>query len=139
MGPKQYEDLIELCRQLKGEPFTLLAAPCNQFLSQSPGTTEQLYKFVLNKFAKSEGSFLVLEKLEVNGRGTHPIYHYLKRFSPDLYKQHRCQSMPVPWNFSKFLLDRSGKVITYQGPSASALDLEPIIREQFAMANASGS
>jgi len=125
-----------LCRRLKDETFTLLAAPCNQFLSQSSGTPEQVYKFILNKFAKSGGSFLVLEKLDVNGRETHPIYHFLKRFSI-LFKQYKNEAMPIPWNFSKFLVDKSGKVITFQGPKSSALDLEPAIREQLSIAGGS--
>jgi len=93
---------------------------------------------VLNKFARSGGSFLVLERLDVNGSGTHPMYHYLKRFSI-LYKEHRNEAMPVPWNFSKFLVDKSGKVIKFMGPKSSALDLEPAIREQLALPTGSGS
>jgi len=75
----------------------------------------------------------VLERLDVNGSRKHPMYHYLKRHS-SLYRPSRGKSLPVPWNFSKFLVNKAGNVVSpgFFGPVVSPLELEETIRKVIA-------
>mmetsp|Transcript_4398 Transcript_4398/g.5918 ORF Transcript_4398/g.5918 Transcript_4398/m.5918 type:complete len:97 (+) Transcript_4398:203-493(+) len=78
-----------------------MAFPCNQFGRQEPGTPEEI-----KAFASSKGvQFLVMEKIEVNGPSTHPVWQYLKS---------ACGSCggDVSWNFAaKFIVDKNGSVV----------------------------
>ena len=85
MAPWQFADLAELCKRFKGQPFTLVCAPSAQFLGQEVPNSEKVHSLVLGKLAASGGSFIVLERLNVNGSTTHPLFHFLKRFS-SLYR-----------------------------------------------------
>merc|ERR1719401_2155268 len=76
----------------------------------------------------SKGNFVVLRKLDVNGSGMHPMYHYLKKNSP-LYRARTDRAMPILWNYGKFLVDPQGKVVEFSKPTSSPLDLEPAIRK----------
>lgn len=132
MAAAQFADLAELCRLFKGQPFTLVCAPCAQFLNQEKPKNEDVHRLVLNHLAKSGGSFLVLDRLEVNGPATHPIYHFLKRHST-LYRERRGKCMPIPWNFAKFLVSKTGEVVEFRGPTVKATTLEQEIRRAISM------
>jgi len=127
LAPEQFADLAELCKRFKGQPFTLVCAPSAQFLGQELPNGEQIHSLVLGKLAESGGSFIVLERLNVNGSTTHPLFHFLKRFS-SLYRPKRGRSVPIPWNFSKFLVNKAGRVVEFRGPTVSALDLEAQVK-----------
>lgn len=88
---------------------------------------EDIHRFVKGKLAGSEGNFIVIEKLNVNGSSAHPLYHFLKRHS-SLYRQRTGKAMPIPWNYGKFLIDKLGSVVDFQGPTISPLTMEPQIR-----------
>lgn len=71
---------------------------------------------------------MVLSRLDVNDAQAHPMYHFLKRHST-LYSEKRGKAMPIPWNYSKFLVSPSGVVLSFAGPTVSPLDLEKSIRQ----------
>jgi len=104
-----------------------VCAPCAQFLNQEVPGDESIHSFVKGKLASSEGNFLIIEKVNVNGSSTHPLYHFLKRHSC-LYRQKSGKAMPIPWNYGKFLIDKVGRVVDFQGPTISPLMMEPQIR-----------
>jgi len=71
----------------EGKPFSIMAFPCNQFMGQEPGTNAEI-----KSFAQSKGfSGLLMDKVEVNGGGSSPVYKWLKMASGD--------EGPIAWNF----------------------------------------
>jgi len=82
---------------------------------------------MMAKLKGSEGNFIVIEKVDVNGKATHPMYHFLKRYSP-LYRETCDTVLPIPWNFGKFLIDKAGRVVDFQGPTVLPLSMEQQIR-----------
>lgn len=121
------KQLSDLCHRLRDLPFTVVCAPCAQFLSQEHVGSEATYRYLLHSLESSRGSFVVLKKLDVNGERMHPIYHFLKKHS-SLYRANVDKVLPVAWNYGKFLVDPQGKVVQYSKPTAPPLDLESKIR-----------
>jgi len=111
----QYEGLEALWRKYKDRGFAVLAFPCNQFGGQEPGDNEEIAQFCTTKF---DVSFPVFGKIEVNGPGAAPIYRYLKREAPGVLG-----SEAIKWNFTKFLVDRSGKVVHRYAPMTKPEDI----------------
>jgi len=99
-----------------------------QFLNQEVPQAAAVHNFIVGKLEATGGSFVVLDKLDVNGKRTHPMYHFLKSKSP-LYRPSRGKVLPIPWNYGKFLVDRQGQVMDFKGPKISPLELEPAIRQ----------
>ena len=93
----------------KKKGFQILAVPCNQFGDKEPGKEKDIFDFVSQSF---NSKFPLLEKMEVNGNNTHPLYAYL-RSNSELYDPKTKKSRVVHWNFSKFFIDSKGKVIKY--------------------------
>eukprot|EP00050_Salpingoeca_kvevrii_P015684 m.49081 g.49081 ORF g.49081 m.49081 type:complete len:110 (-) comp6459_c0_seq2:4111-4440(-) len=85
-------------QQYGPQGFEILAFPCNQFLWQEPGTHEEIEEFARGKYG---ATFPLFEKIEVNGRGTHEVYKFLKA-KTDVAK--------IDWNFAKFVIDKQGNV-----------------------------
>ena len=104
----QYRGLEALHRELSPRGFSVLGFPCNQFGHQEPGTAEQIEQFCTDRY---EVSFPMFAKIEVNGPGAHPLYAYLKRARRGLL------GSSIKWNFTKFLVDRSGKVVARHAPT----------------------
>lgn len=115
---------------MTGRPFTIICVPCSQFFNQEVPDPDQVRSFVLNKLGSSGGSFVVLERTDINGERMHPLYHYLKRNS-ELYRPHRNKAMPIAWNYGKFLVGPTGDIISFKGPAVSPLDLEDAIHATF--------
>jgi len=105
----QYEGLEALHRQLSPRGFAVLGFPCNQFASQEPGDAAEIANFCKLGF---DVSFPMFAKVEVNGAGAHPLFAWLKAQAPGLLG-----SQAVKWNFTKFLVDRSGKVVGRYAPT----------------------
>src|SRR6516164_8464500 len=97
----QYEGLEALHRELKPRGFAVLGFPCNQFGAQEPGDASQIAAFCENKY---DVSFPMFEKIDVNGSNAHPLFSHLKREKTGLL------GSSIKWNFTKFLVDRSGRV-----------------------------
>jgi glutathione peroxidase len=105
----QYQGLEELHRELSPRGFSVLGFPCNQFGSQEPGDARQIADFCESKY---EVTFPMFAKIDVNGSSAHPLYNYLKGEKSGLL------GPSIKWNFTKFLVDRAGKVIARFAPTA---------------------
>jgi glutathione peroxidase len=111
----QYQGLQALHRELSPRGFAVLGFPCNQFGGQEPGDGEQIAEFCDSRY---DVSFPMFEKIDVNGADAHPLYNYLKREKSGLL------GSSIKWNFTKFLVDRSGKVVARHAPTATPLVLK---------------
>jgi glutathione peroxidase len=96
----QYADLEKMYEQYREKGFEILAFPANNFGQQEPGTNEEIKTFCHTKYSLS---FPLFSKISVKGDNKHPLYRYLTEQSPF--------SGEVEWNFQKYLIDRSGKII----------------------------
>jgi glutathione peroxidase len=105
----QYKGLEALHRQLGSRGFSVLGFPCNQFGSQEPGDAGQIERFCGSNYAVT---FPMFDKIDVNGSRAHPLYQYLKNEKSGLL------GPSIKWNFTKFLVDRSGKVVARHAPTA---------------------
>lgn len=104
----QYQGLQKLYDELAPQGFEALGFPCNQFLNQEPGDSDQIREFCSLNY---DVRFPMFAKVEVNGPGTHPLFELLKSEAPGLLG-----SKQVKWNFTKFLVGRDGKVIRRYSP-----------------------
>ena len=115
----QYAGLELLARSLGPRGFSVLGFPCNQFGNQEPGSNADIAAFCSTNY---EVSFPIFARMEVNGRGTHPLYQHLKDARRGLFG-----SGAVKWNFTKFLVDRSGQVVNRYGPAVGPERIRPHI------------
>ena len=99
----QYSELETLHTTLGDRGLTVLGFPCNQFGHQEPGTASDIQSFCELRYGVS---FPLFEKVDVNGRNTHPLFDQLKNGAPGLLG-----STSIKWNFTKFLVDRNGTVV----------------------------
>ena len=111
----QYEGLEALHRELSPRGFAVLGFPCNQFGGQEPGNAKEIAAFCDSKY---DVSFPMFEKIDVNGTNAHPLYNYLKSKKTGLL------GSSIKWNFTKFLVDRSGKVVARHAPTATPQGLK---------------
>jgi glutathione peroxidase len=119
----QFEGLERLYQQYKQKKFIIIGFPCNQFQNQDPGSNQTIQAFCDNTYGVS---FLLGEKIEVNGLNTHPLYNFLKSSAPGILGSKR-----IKWNFTKFLIDRKGVVCKrfapYVKPSQISSYIEKLI------------
>ena len=106
----QYKGLEALQQQFGPRGFSVLGFPCNQFGSQEPGDNMEIEQFCASKYAVS---FPMFDKIDVNGSGAHPLYQYLKSEKSGLL------GSAIKWNFTKFLVDRSGRVVARHAPTTT--------------------
>jgi glutathione peroxidase len=111
----QYQGLETLHRELSPRGFAVLGFPCNQFGGQEPGDANEIADFCESRY---EVSFPMFEKIDVNGANAHPLYHYLKGEKSGLL------GASIKWNFTKFLVDRSGKVVARHAPTTTPRGLK---------------
>ena len=105
----QYEGLEALYRTFKGQGLVVLGFPCDQFGHQEPGDEAEIRNFCsLN----DDVTFPMFAKIDVNGSNAHPLYRYLKHEAKGLLG-----SEAIKWNFTKFLVDRDGKVVKRYAPN----------------------
>ena len=117
----QYRGLEDLYLKYRDRGLVVLGFPCNQFGAQEPGTEAEIKGFCEAKFGVS---FPLFAKIEVNGKGAHPLYRYLKEARPGLLG-----SKTIKWNFTKFLVSRDGAVLQRFAPGDDPASLEPAIVE----------
>ncbi|MGH8461090.1 MAG: glutathione peroxidase [Stenotrophobium sp.] len=103
----QYKGLEALWRKYQDKGLVILGFPCDQFGHQEPGDENAIKEFCSLTY---EVSFPMFAKIEVNGSGTHPLYQYLKSEAGGILG-----SEGIKWNFTKFLVDKSGKVVKRYG------------------------
>ena len=112
----QYEGLEALYRKYKDQGLEILAFPCNQFGAQEPGDAEEIQNFCTLTY---DVSFPLMAKVDVNGDDADPLWEHLKQQQAGLLG-----SRAIKWNFTKFLVDRSGKVVARHGPQVKPEALE---------------
>jgi len=120
----QYEGLEKLYRKYHAQGFEVLGFPCNQFKGQEPGTEKEIHNFCKINYGVT---FPLFSKIDVNGDHTHPLYVYLKKEAPGFLG-----TESIKWNFTKFLIDRNGKVIKRYGSSTKPLELASDIEKLLA-------
>ena len=103
----QYEGLEKLQKKYESEGFSVLAFPANDFLGQEPGTNEEIVTFCRMSYGVT---FPVFAKISVIGAEQHPLYRFLtnEATNPGFAGK-------ISWNFNKFLVDRTGKVVARYG------------------------
>jgi glutathione peroxidase len=111
----QYRGLEALHRELSSRDFAVLGFPCNQFGGQEPGDARQIEQFCASQH---NVSFPMFAKVDVNGASAHPLYKYLKSEKSGLL------GSSIKWNFTKFLVDRAGKVVARFAPTATPAALK---------------
>ena len=140
----QYDGLEALYQKYKDRGLVVIGFPCDQFGHQEPGTDEQIEEFCRVNHGVT---FPLMAKTEVNGENAHPVYKWLKSqagfagFDPGhplskLMDEMLSKADPdyaskpdIKWNFTKFLIDRSGRVVGRFEPTAEPAGLEKPIEE----------
>jgi glutathione peroxidase len=104
----QYRGLESLWRTFRDRGLVVLGFPCNQFGYQEPGEENEIREFCSLNY---DVSFPLFSKIEVNGAGAHPLYQWLKGEQPGMLG-----TEAIKWNFTKFLVDRDGRVVRRYAP-----------------------
>ncbi|WOK93587.1 putative glutathione peroxidase 4 [Canna indica] len=115
---KNYTELTELYTKYKDKDFEILAFPCNQFLGQEPWEEQEIKEFACTRF---KAEYPIFQKVKVNGPAASPVFKFLKASKPGFMGNR------IKWNFTKFLIDKDGKVIGRYGTSTSPLAIEDTI------------
>jgi glutathione peroxidase len=113
----QYEGLEALYQKYQKQGLVVLGFPCDQFGHQEPGDESQIQSFCSTTYGVT---FPMFAKIDVNGSNTHPVYQHLKSEAPGLLG-----TTSVKWNFTKFLVDRSGVVVRRYGSRDRPENIEP--------------
>ena len=112
----QYEGLQRLYSKYAQDGLEILGFPCNQFKAQESGTNEEIQFFCTEKY---DVSFNVFNKIDVNGQDADPFYEFLKNERPGIMG-----TKNIKWNFSKFLVNKSGEVVKRYGPTTKPEAIE---------------
>ncbi|CAO2839695.1 unnamed protein product [Amaranthus hypochondriacus] len=115
-----YTQLTELYQRYKDRGFEVLAFPCNQFLKQEPGSSEDAANFACTRF---KAEYPIFKKVCVNGSKTAPVYKFLKASKSSLFGN------SIKWNFTKFLVGKDGKIIQRYGTRTPPLSIEGDIQK----------
>ena len=139
----QYDGLEALYKQYKDQGLVVIGFPCDQFGHQEPGTNEEIAEFCrLNHGV----TFPLMDKIEVNGENAHPIFKWLYSEKPfegfgesDTAKfmdqmlsgrdPEYASNPDIKWNFTKFLVDRKGRVVARFEPTVTPEEMEAKIQE----------
>lgn len=140
----QYEDLQNVYKKYQDKGFEILAFPSNQFAGQEPGSNQEVQEFCTINFGVK---FPLFEKVEVKGSNAHPLFQYLTENMPfnGLDANHSIGKIlikiledtdpasllgnSIKWNFTKFLIDREGNVVSRHEPTTSPYDMEDAIEK----------
>lgn len=125
----QYAGLELLYRTYKERGLEVLGFPCNQFGAQEPGTAAEIGAFCERNYGVS---FPMFAKVEVNGERAHPLYRFLKKEKPGLLGP--LGGGAIKWNFTKFLIDRYGRVVgrfaSTTKPESLAKNIEKLLESR---------
>lgn len=140
----QYEELENIYQKYNQQGFEILDFPCNQFGEQAPGSIEEIHEFCMVNF---DIHFPQFDKIDVNGENASPLFTYLKSKMPfkgfdqsdemgrllhEMFMKQDAdyaKSPDIKWNFTKFLVDKKGKVIARFEPSDSMQKVEEAIKK----------
>jgi glutathione peroxidase len=112
----QYKGLEALYRKYAGQGFVVLGFPCNQFGAQEPGDMAEIQNFCSLTY---DVTFPLFAKIEVNGSEAAPLFNYLKSAAKGVLG-----SEAIKWNFTKFLVDRQGRVVGRYAPTTTPESME---------------
>ncbi len=112
----QYKELEMIYKEYKDQGFEILAFPCNQFGAQEPGDENEIKNFCSLNY---DVSFPLFAKIDVNGSNAHPLFDYLKESLPGIMG-----TKAIKWNFTKFLVDKTGKPIKRFAPNDGPLSFK---------------
>ena len=138
-----YEPLEAMYRDLRDKGFEILDFPCNQFANQAPGSEDEIHQFCKLKFGTEFPQF---SKINVNGDDAEPLFAYLATEKPfegfgkgiknaalkkftDMNNKKFGEKAYIKWNFTKFLVDREGKVIARFEPTTDMEDVRKAVEE----------
>ena len=138
-----YEPLEAMYRDLKEQGFEILDFPCNQFANQAPGDADEIHQFCTLKFGTDFPQF---KKIDVNGENAEPLFAWLATEKPfagfgkglknaalskfaDMNNKQFGDKAYIKWNFTKFLIDREGRVIARFEPTADMKDVRNAVTE----------
>jgi len=116
----QYKGLEELYKNYKKKDVIVLGFPCNQFGGQEPGNSQEITDFCEINYGVS---FPLFEKIDVNGKNTHPLFAYLKKELPGIFGR------KIKWNFTKFVIDKTGTPIKRFAPTTEPKKMIPLIEK----------
>ncbi len=117
----QYAGLESIYEQFKDRGLVILGFPCNQFGGQEPGSEAEIAQFCQLNYGVT---FPIFAKINVNGPDAHPLFKFLKSGKSGIFG-----TEAIKWNFTKFLVDRSGKVVGRFAPATTPADLGPAIEK----------
>lgn len=116
----QLEELEEIYKEYKGSGFEILGFPCNQFKHQDPLSNKEINEFCQLNYGVT---FTMFEKIDVNGEEVHPLYKFLKSQAKGTFGE------KIKWNFTKFLIDADGKVLSRYAPTKSPISIKADIEK----------
>ena len=116
----QLKSLQYLYQHYQKQGLEILGFPCNQFAQQDPGSNEEIQQFCQINYGVT---FPILGKIEVNGKNADPLFIYLKEQKPGLF------GSSIKWNFTKFLINRNGKVVKRFSPITGEKKIEKCIQQ----------
>ncbi|ORX77814.1 peroxiredoxin [Anaeromyces robustus] len=138
----QYEGLEKLYKEYHDKGLEILDFPCNQFGHQAPGTDDEIHQFCTLKYNTTFDQF---QKIDVNGENASPLYKFLKEQIKDDVINGLANKMAmkgvkaissttkkpgdIKWNFTKFLVDKQGKVIERYSPTYKPKEMESKVKE----------
>ena len=117
----QYAGLEALWRKYRERGFAVLGFPCDQFGHQEPGDEADIKRFCSSTY---DVTFPMFAKIDVNGHGAHPLFRWLKHEQPGVLG-----TEAIKWNFTKFLIDRSGNVVKRFAPSDTPEKIDKHVAE----------
>ena len=136
----QYEGLQKIYDKYKDRGFEILDFPSNQFFEQAPGSNEEIVNFCRTNYGTT---FKTFGKIDVNGEKAVELYKYLKREAPKADEDEASKTFydkltslgfntkhdDIKWNFTKFLIDRNGKVVKRFAPTVEPEKIESAIEK----------
>jgi glutathione peroxidase len=111
----QYKELQQLYEKYHEKGFEVLGFPCNQFMNQEPGDESEIQFFCEVNYGVT---FPMFAKVDVKGKNAHPLFVYLTENAPGLMG-----TKGIKWNFTKFLIDRTGHVVSRYAPSTNPSEI----------------
>jgi glutathione peroxidase len=117
----QYKELQELYDEYKDKGFEVLGFPCNQFGHQEPGSESEIESFCQLNYGVT---FPMFAKVDVNGANAHPLFVYLTEKAPGILG-----TKAIKWNFTKFLVDKNGNVVSRFAPQTKPSELKQEIEK----------
>ena len=136
-----YDPLEDMYRELKDKGFEILDFPCNQFANQAPGSDDEIHEFCTLKFGTEFPQF---KKIDVNGETADPLFAFMATEKPfsgfgkglkfaalnkyaDMNNKKFGDKAYIKWNFTKFLIDREGKVIARFEPTVDMKEVRDAV------------